>query len=96
MTREEFLAKEAAGEAVLVDIRESQELAVVPSPARALHVPLSSFTEIGSLVKIPKEKMIVTLCASGGRCGPANSFLANEGYVVDMIDGGLIGWGGGN
>jgi rhodanese-related sulfurtransferase len=29
MTREEFLAKEAAGEAVLVDIRESQELAVV-------------------------------------------------------------------
>ena len=93
MTKEEFLAKEAAGEAVLVDIRELPELSVVPSPARALQMPLSDITEPESLAKLPKDKTIVTLCASGGRCGPANSFLANEGYVVDMIEGGLMGWG---
>ena len=90
MTKDEFLTKAAAGEAVLVDIREDAELAASPSPAGALHVPLSKLAE--HVHKLPTDKLVVTICQSGGRCVPVTQLLNVNGFTADYIEGGLSNW----
>lgn len=94
MTKEEFLAKEQAGAAVLIDIREPMELAALPALTVARNVPMSQLVAVEAQGGLPKDKLIVTICHSGGRCGAVNGYLASRGYQVDQIDGGMLGWWG--
>lgn len=93
MTREEFKKRAAAGEVVLIDIREPFELTLAPNPAGAINIPMSRLAAAEAAGELPKDKLIVTLCQSGGRCFPVNEYLSARGYRVDAIDGGLVGWG---
>jgi rhodanese-related sulfurtransferase len=94
MTKEEFLAKAEKGEVILIDIREAAELAMLPSPAPARHIPMSEMVEAEAKGDLPKDKIIVTICHSGGRCLPVNGYLVSRGYQVDHIEGGMMGWEG--
>jgi hydroxyacylglutathione hydrolase len=56
------------------------------------HVPgavNASYTRLPSYVKdrVPRGKTLMVHCASGGRSGPAASFLAREGFPVVYVDG---------
>lgn len=80
-----------AGEAVLVDVRETNEYAAEHIPG-ACNIPLSAFDP----AKIPAlgDKKLVIHCRSGARCGMAAARMVQAGYTGDInrMQGGLFGW----
>jgi rhodanese-related sulfurtransferase len=90
MTKEEFqnLDKDSI---LLIDIREADELAVAPSPVPATHMPMGKvFVEVAK-GNLPKDKPVISLCQSGGRCKIVTDKLNEMGYQADYIEGGLNG-----
>lgn len=78
------------GEAVLIDIRESDEFAREHIPG-AHHLPLSGF----DAADFPGErgKTAVFHCASGARTAEAAPRILASGFAtVCRLDGGLAGW----
>ena len=76
----------AAGEAVLVDVREDEEWA-------AGHAPDSVHRPIGGLD--PAEfagRAVVTTCRGGGRGGRAAEALREAGVDAVSLAGGLRAW----
>ena len=81
----------AEGEAVLVDVREHQELAQARVDG-AVHVPLSAFDP----AQLPTEsgKKIVILCAHGNRSQQVGQYLVDQGILAEAYSptGGLAAW----
>ena len=71
--------------AVIIDVRTPAEYKGGHIKG-ALNIPLQSLQS--NLAKIPKNKTIITCCASGMRSGSAKSILKSAGY--DVHNGG--GW----
>lgn len=82
-----------AGEAVLLDVREEQELAEAAIPG-AVHNAMSSF----DFDNIPKEdgKKVVILCAHGMRSFQVADYLLREGMLDEAysMSGGIVAWAG--
>lgn len=79
-----------ADEAVLIDIRESDEFAREHIPG-AHHVPLSGF----DAADFPRDhdKVAVFLCASGNRTREAAPRILSKGFQdVYQLSDGLSGW----
>ena len=74
---------------LLVDIREHYELEEVPKLPKAVNIPLGEIVKEAEDATLPKNKKIVTICRSGGRCQIANETLKNFGYDVDYLEGGM-------
>jgi hydroxyacylglutathione hydrolase len=58
------------------------------------HVPgavNASYTRLPSYLndRVPRGKTLMVYCASGGRSGPAASFLARQGFPVVYVDGNI-------
>lgn len=77
-----------AGKAIVVDVREPSEWATghlecaVSLPKSKLSVP----TELAALLKkLPKDKVIYTLCASGKRALDCGEILKQQGYHVRAL-----------
>ena len=81
---------------VLVDVRESQELAIAPFPAEVMHFPLSqSSLWIGTLPeRIKRIQPIVVICHSGIRSWDFATWLIEQdwGYQVWNLEGGIDAW----
>lgn len=81
----------AAGEAVIVDVREMPEFAAGHIPGAHLN-PLSAFDP----AKVPGAdgKKLVLHCAAGNRCGPASQMLAASGRkgTIYRLQGGIMGY----
>lgn len=78
--------------AILVDVREIDEInEIAYDVPNILHIPLSEFED--RYTEIPKDKVAVMVCRSGGRSLLAAGFLVNHGYdkVLNMQHG-LIRW----
>jgi rhodanese-related sulfurtransferase len=84
--------------AVLVDLRDSAELAATGKAAGAVHIPrgslefkadLSSPTAEKSLAH---DKPVILHCASGGRAALAGKLLQDMGYQKVYNLGGLKDW----
>lgn len=78
--------------ALLVDVREKDEVAELAYDVpNIINIPLSVFEE--HFTEIPKDKVVVMVCKSGGRSLRAAGFLVNHGYdkVVNMKHG-IIRW----
>lgn len=76
----------AAGEAVLVDVREPDEWAAGHAPG-SLHRPLGELD--------PAEfagRTVITTCRGGGRGGRAAEQLAGAGVDATNLAGGLRAW----
>ncbi len=74
--------------ALLVDVRENDEVEQLAYDVpNIINIPLSEFEE--RFNEIPKDKVIVMVCKSGGRSLRAAGFLVNHGYtkVVNMKHG---------
>jgi len=82
-----------SGEAVLLDVREHQELAEAAIEG-AVHNPMSSF----DFDNIPKEdgKKLVIFCAHGMRSHQVAGYLLAQGMVDEAysMEGGIVAWAG--
>ena len=79
------------GEAVLIDVREANELESARL-ADAVHVPMSTF----DVARIPTEsgKKIVFVCAVGMRSEQVRQYVLAQGILSDAynLSGGLNAW----
>lgn len=89
----------SAGNATLIDIRESEELDQTGKIPGSVHAPrgMLEFYADDSLPyhkpEFDKNKRIILHCASGGRSALAASTLKQMGYAnVAHLDGGIKGW----
>jgi rhodanese-related sulfurtransferase len=75
---------------LLVDVRETNELLVVRVPG-AVHVPLSDFANASA--RLPTDRPLLFLCASGRRSLVAAEYLQRHGASeVANVTGGIIEW----
>jgi rhodanese-related sulfurtransferase len=65
--------------ATLVDVRSKEEYQAGHIPG-SINIPLQQLE--GRLASIPKNKAVITCCASGMRSGSAKSLLKAKGYEV--------------
>ncbi|MBX3288191.1 MAG: rhodanese-like domain-containing protein [Acidobacteria bacterium] len=99
LTPEQVRNEIAAGDVVVIDIRESEELAQNGKIAGSVHAP-RGMLEFYADETLPyhkpefdKEKRIILHCASGGRSALAAKTLKEMDYDnVAHLDGGLKAW----
>ncbi len=74
----------------LVDVRSTGEWRA-GHPANAIHIPLNEFEQ--KMGKIPKDKPLILICASGMRSSMAAAMAAKAGYTdVYNFAGGFGSW----
>jgi rhodanese-related sulfurtransferase len=93
MSVREVSANEAAdlldGEAIMVDVREEAEWDAGHAPMATL-IPLAELPD--HLDELPRDRLIICACRSGGRSHRAASFLLQEGFDAVNLSGGMIAW----
>ena len=79
------------GEAVLVDVREANEVASTRL-AEAVHVPMSAFD--ADRVPSGTGKKVVFICARGARSEQVRQYVVAQGILSDAYNlaGGLMAW----
>jgi rhodanese-related sulfurtransferase len=79
--------------AVLLDVRETAELAAGGKLPNALHIPLSQLNaRVGELAKLTSRPVVV-YCARGNRSRTAGNMLAKQGFAdIYSLHGGLKAW----
>jgi rhodanese-related sulfurtransferase len=83
---------EIPDDAVLLDVREPDEWQAGHAPG-AVHVPLADVpSRLGDLPEVDGPLPVV--CRSGGRSGRAAEWLAQQGFEVANVDGGMRAWDG--
>ena len=84
--------KLAEENALLVDVREAEEVAKLAFDVpHIVHIPLSEFEQ--RFTELPKDRELILACAVGQRSLRATYFLMHHGYdkVANMQDG-LAKW----
>jgi rhodanese-related sulfurtransferase len=76
-----------AGEALLLDVREDGEWALGHAP-HAVHVPMGQLRQD----TVPRDRPVLTLCRVGGRSAAVAEALAELGYDVRNVAGGMQAW----
>lgn len=99
LTVEQVATEVDAGAALIVDIREAEELAASGRIPGAIHVPRgmlefrSDPTSPYHNAAFDPAKRTVLYCASGGRSALSAAALADLGYTdVAHLDGGFKAW----
>jgi rhodanese-related sulfurtransferase len=99
LSAEDVRAELESGDAVLIDIRESEELVASGSIPGAVHAPrgmLEFYADPTSpyyRAEFDPNRRIILHCASGGRSALAADRLREMGYTnVAHLDGGLKVW----
>ncbi|GGM19764.1 rhodanese-like domain-containing protein [Deinococcus aerophilus] len=88
ITPQEAQARVRAG-ALLLDVRTAAERRAL-SIAHSRSVPLDQLP--GQLDRLPKDKVLITQCASGNRSRSAAKLLTEHGYEVYNLSGGIQAW----
>lgn len=78
-------------DAPLLDVREPDEWAAGHAPG-ALHIPLGEVP--ARLDELPEtDEPLPVVCRSGGRSSRAVQWLAQQGFDVVNVEGGMRAWG---
>lgn len=85
-----------SGKAILVDVREHEELAESGIAEGALWMPTSKMDEenpewISFQKSLPKDKAVIFYCRSGNRSGRVAYFFQENGYDAHNM-GGFCDW----
>jgi rhodanese-related sulfurtransferase len=76
---------------LLIDVREPYELTgPLGKIPQARNVPMSELEK--NPEQFPRNKTLVLICRSGHRALKAAELLAEHGYVVYSVDGGMQSW----
>jgi len=79
-------------DAVILDVREQDEWDAGHAPG-AVHIPLGDLPS--RLAELPDdEDTLAVVCRSGGRSSRAVAWLAQQGFDVANLDGGMRAWHG--
>jgi NADPH-dependent 2,4-dienoyl-CoA reductase/sulfur reductase-like enzyme/rhodanese-related sulfurtransferase len=78
---------DAAGDAVLLDVREGIELAV-ENVEGAVNIPIGQLR--ARLGELPRDREILTICRSGGRAYYAVRILLQNGFKARVLSGGML------
>ncbi|MGL4176584.1 MAG: rhodanese-like domain-containing protein [Dermatophilaceae bacterium] len=86
-------ATDLADDAVILDIREQDEWDRGHAPT-AVHVPMSELpARVDELTPfLDRDGPLVITCRSGGRVQRVMPWLAQQGYDVANLDGGMRAW----
>ena len=74
---------------LLLDVREDSEWDAGHA-ATAQHVALSSVPDV--IAELPRDRVIVVVCRSGGRSTRAGNYLLEQGFDAVNLEGGMIAW----
>ena len=83
----EALAREGA---LVVDVREADELVADGRLEGATHIPLGELS--GRAEELPADRTLLLLCRSGVRSALAADALRASGFEAFNIDGGILAW----
>jgi NADPH-dependent 2,4-dienoyl-CoA reductase/sulfur reductase-like enzyme/rhodanese-related sulfurtransferase len=78
---------DAAADGLLLDVRESAELAVENVPG-AVNIPLGQLR--ARLGELPRERDILVVCRSGQRAYYATRMLLQQGFKARTLSGGML------
>lgn len=84
---------------VLLDVRNDEEFErwriEGRYPFETIHIPYFAFLEDEeeSVSRVPKESLIIAVCAKGGASDYVASILRERGYDALNLEGGMIAWG---
>jgi rhodanese-related sulfurtransferase len=99
LTVDEVAAEMAGGDAVLVDLREAEELTANGKIPGSVHVPRGMLefradpTSPYHQQPFDPSRRIIVHCASGGRSALAAATLQEMGYrSVAHLEGGITAW----
>jgi len=79
----------AAGEAILLDVREPDEWAAGRAPG-AIHIPLGELSDRAH--ELGPAALVVVVCRSGSRSRRAVDYLRSLGVASENLDGGMKAW----
>lgn len=96
MTYQEAHELVKAGKALLVDVREKQELEETGTAEGSVWMPCSAMAEDTDewrafKASLPKDKPVIFFCRSGNRSGRVAEFLCCDGYQTVNL-GGFAAW----
>jgi rhodanese-related sulfurtransferase len=77
------------GEAILLDVREEREWDAGHAPMASL-IPLAELPD--HLDELPRDRLIICACRSGGRSLRAATFLQESGFDTVNLTGGMMSW----
>lgn len=75
--------------AALIDVREKSEWNSGHA-AEATHIPLGVIQ--GSTARVPKNRPVLVVCASGMRSQQAANILRSAGFNASSVSGGMRAW----
>jgi len=82
--------RDPARPAVLLDVREPNEVADVRAPG-TMHIPFSTIG--GALDRIPRDQPVLVMCAAGSRSAAVVGHLLANGWTdVANVAGGIQAW----
>lgn len=76
-------------DATILDVREAAELAE-GRIAGSTHIPLGQLP--ARAFELDRSRPVITVCRAGGRSAQAAQFLADQGFDVANLDGGMDRW----
>jgi rhodanese-related sulfurtransferase len=79
------------GDAILIDVRQEDEWDAGHAPMATL-IPLAELPD--RLDELPRDRLIICACRSGGRSLRAATFLQEDGFDTVNLTGGMIAWFG--
>ena len=92
MTKETFLQLSAA-DTLIIDVREKHEVSLSTRIKDAINIPMMELAERIESGALGRERMIVTVCQSGGRSIAIHTLLSSNGYNADYLEGGICSLG---
>ncbi len=94
----EAVRKAAAGEILLIDVRDAAEVRATGRAQGAVHAPLFRLADLADprhpdhLAALVPARPVAVYCASGGRSAIAADLLRRLGYTTVYNLGGFAGW----
>jgi rhodanese-related sulfurtransferase len=80
-------------DAILLDVRTPEEYQSGRIP-QSININLMDRAFMTQIALLDKEKPYFIYCRSGARSGQACAMMANQGFEVYNLAGGIIGWRG--
>ena len=78
---------------LLLDVREADEFGGGEDAVEGSeNVPMGKVFVEAAKGELPKDKKIVTICKTGGRCGIVARELKEKGFDIDYLEGGVDEW----
>lgn len=77
---------------LLIDVREKEEYEKGDKVEGSKNIPVSQVLADAEAGKLPKNKKIITICKTGGRCEIVAQELSKKGYDIESLEGGVQAW----